>query len=489
MTRGKRTLVGPLVASAARAAAILCGAVTIVSLASPRAAAQKAPARAPFVAEISLDGPIGPAAAEYFDDASKRATAAGADAIVLRLDTPGGLSESMRRIVSRILASRVPVLCYVAPGGARAASAGTYILYACQIAAMAPATHLGAATPVSLGGKTPMPQPQNVGDRGKRGARAGSAAASAADTSVHGTVVVGKAAGDAESNKVLNDAIAYIRSLAQLRGRSTDWAESAVRGAATLTASEAAQNHVIDFVASDATDVLKQASGHQVRVGEQTVTLALANQPVRRYEPNWRSNFLGIITQPTIAYILLLAGLYGLILEAFHPGSLLPGITGVICLLFGMYALQMLPVNYAGLALMTLGVGLLIAEMVTPTIGVIGVGGVIAFVLGSIMLMNTNVPGYSVNLGLIAGIAFGAIVVLGMILWLVMRARRANSGTSDPQMLGTTADLRSATDARGQGWAQINGERWQILSDVPLAAGTRVRVVRRDGLLLWVVPD
>jgi membrane-bound serine protease (ClpP class) len=210
---------------------------------------------------------------------------------------------------------------------------------------------------------------------------------------------------------------------------------------------------------------------------------------VREYAPNWRTNFLDIITNPTIAYVLLLAGIYGLILEAFHPGALLPGIAGVICLLVGMYALQMLPVNYAGLALMALGVGLLIAEMVAPNIGVIGVGGVISFVLGSILLFNTNVPGYAVNLGVIAGIAFGAIAVLAMILWLVMRSRRANHVSSDPQMVGASGQLLQSTDERGEGWAQIYGERWQVLSDVPLPAGTNVRVVRRDGLLLWVIPD
>ncbi len=432
-----------------------------------------------FVAEVSLDGVIGPAAAEYFDDASARATKDGADAIILRLDTPGGLSESMRRIISTIIGSRIPVLCYVAPGGARAASAGTYILYACQIAAMAPATHLGAATPVSLTGSTPMPRPAVLDSVGRPATPLPTAVPAASRAPV----------GDAEANKVLNDAVAYIRSLAQLRGRNADWAEQAVRGASTLTATEAAQAHVIDFVAADAADVLRQASGRQVRVGEQPVTLALESQPVRDYAPNWRTNFLAIITNPTIAFVLLLAGLYGLILEAFHPGAMFPGIAGAICLLIGMYALQMLPVNYAGLALMTLGVGLLIAEMVSPTIGVIGVGGVIAFVLGSVMLMNTNVPGFSVNLGIIAGIAFAGIGVLAMILWLVMRARRVGRTTSDPEMLGAGGVLLGPTNARGEGWARINGERWQVFADSPLAAGSHVRVVRREGLQLWVIPE
>jgi membrane-bound serine protease (ClpP class) len=493
MMRWKKAA-GGAVAHAVVVALAVTMASVLAGLSPSRAWAQTAretqPVRpahaAPFVAEITLDGPIGPAAAEYFDDAANRAVEDGAGAIILRMDTPGGLSESMRRIVARVLGSSVPVLCYVAPGGARAASAGTYILYACQVAAMAPATHLGAATPVALGRSTPMPSPSRPS--GAKPTLPGAVPAMT-DTAQDTTAVATKPVGDAESNKVLNDAVAYIRSLAQLNGRNAEWAEQAVRGAATLTATEAVDRHVVDFVALDAADLLKQASGRQVRVGERTMTLALQSQPVREYAPNWRTNFLGIITNPTIAYVLLLAGIYGLILEAFHPGALLPGIAGVICLLIGMYALQMLPVNYAGLALMALGVGLLIAEMVSPTIGVIGVGGVISFVLGSILLFNTNVPGYAVNLGVIAGIAFGAIAVLAMILWLVMRSRRAHQVSSDPQMVGASGQLLQSTDERGEGWAQIYGERWQVLSDVPLPAGTNVRVVRRDGLLLWVIPD
>ncbi|HET7359103.1 MAG TPA: nodulation protein NfeD [Rhodanobacteraceae bacterium] len=426
--------------------------------------ADGAPAAAPgpgFVAEISLAGPIGPAAAEYFDDAVQRAGDDGATAIVLRLDTPGGLSESMRQIVSRMLALKVPVLAYVAPGGARAASAGTYILYASQIAAMAPATHLGAATPVALGGSTPMPAPAQSSAK----------------------------PGDAEANKVLNDAIAYIRSLAQLRGRNAEWAEQAVRGAATLTAGEAAQKHVIDFVASDVADLLRQADGRQVRVGETTLTLHVAGASVRAYDPDWRSAFLGIITNPTIAYMLLLAGIYGLVLEAFHPGAMLPGIVGGICILVGLYALQMLPVNYAGLALMALGVGLLVAEVFTPTRGALGIGGVVSFVVGSIMLLDTNVPGYAINVGVIGGLAFCAIVLLGLVLYFVMRSRRAHVVSGDQQMLDASGELLGPVEPGGEAQALVQGERWQVRSAVPLPAGARVRVVRREGLLLWVAPE
>jgi len=427
-----------------------------------------------MVAQISLAGPIGPAAAEYFDDASQRATADGARAIVLQLDTPGGLSDSMRQIISSMLACKLPVLVYVAPAGARAASAGTYILYAGQIAAMAPATHLGAATPVKLGGRTPMPLPSTTG----KPASASSAAAEQASP----------ADGDAESQKVLNDAIAYIRSLAQLRGRNAAWAEQAVRGAATLTADEAAQQHVIDFVASDVSDLLARADGRKMLVAGRSVTLQLKGASVRDYPPGARTRFLAIITNPTIAYLLLLGGIFGLLLEALHPGAMLPGIAGAICLLVGLYALQWLPVNYAGLALMALGVGMLVGEAMQPTVGALGVGGLVSFVTGSIMLMNTGVPGYAVNLGIIAGIAVCAAALLGLIVWLVFRSRRAGQFSGDAAIMMDAGALLEPVSADGESWMMLHGERWRVRCTAALPAGAQVRVVRRQGLLLWVEP-
>jgi membrane-bound serine protease (ClpP class) len=425
-----------------------------------------------MVAQISLDGPIGPASAEYFQEAAKRAVDEGAVAIVLRLDTPGGLSESMRQIIANMLACPLPVLVYVAPEGARAASAGTYILYAGQIAAMAPATHLGAATPVVLGRHTPMPLAK-------------------ADRSPAATSSSGKnapLADDAESNKFANDAIAYIRSLAQLRGRNAAWAEQAVRGAETLTADEAVQKQVIDFVATDVDDLLRKADGRTVRVGHGTVKLHLAGASVRDYPPNARTRFLQVITHPTIAYLLLIGGLFGLLLEALHPGAMLPGIVGGISLLVGLYALQLLPVNYAGLALIVLGLGLLIAEAAHPSIGALGVGGVVSFVAGSIMLMDTNVPGYAINVGVIAGIALFAVVLVGVVLWLALHAHRARQVTGDATIVSDTGEVLEPTDATGEGWMMLHGERWRIRSETALSAGAPVRVTRREGLLLWVEP-
>jgi membrane-bound serine protease (ClpP class) len=424
-----------------------------------------------MVARLTLDGPIGPAAAEYFDDASKQAAADGAVAIVLMLDTPGGLSDATRRIIASMLASRLPVLVYVAPDGARAASAGTYILYAAQIAAMAPATHVGAATPVKLDGLTPMPKPDHTP---AVASSIGSAPVASAD--------------EAESHKLLSDSMAYIRSLAQLRGRNVGWAEQAVRGAATLTASEAAQQHVIDFVAKDVADVLAKADGRQVSVGDRSVTLHLAGASVRDYAPGARTHFLATITNPTVAYLLLLAGIFGLLLEALHPGTFLPGIVGGICLLTALYALQLLPVNYAGLALMALGIGLLVAEAVNPNVGALGAGGVVSFVVGSMMLMNTGVPGYAVNPGVIGGIAACAAILLGVIVWLVWRAQGARQVTGDAEMFGDIGTVLQPLKANGEGWMMVRGERWRVRCAVAVAAGAQVRIQRRDGLLLWVVP-
>ena len=448
---------------------VIAGVVLSLAWARPTA---EAPTGEAFVARIQLTGPIGPAAAEYVDSTIAHATDDGAKAIVLQMDTPGGLLESMRDIIAAILASKVPVLGYVAPSGARAASAGTYILYACPIAAMAPATHLGAATPVDIGGHTPMPSPLND-----------AAPASSKSSNKNG----GDASSDAENNKILNDAIATIRSLAQMHGRNATWAEQAVRGAATLTANEAVAQHVVDFMATDTTALLTQADGRTVHVGGTTVTLSLRGLPLRDYPPNWRARFLGVITNPTIAYVLLLAGIYGLILEAFHPGSFYPGVTGGICLLVGLYALQLLPVSYAGLILMLLGIVLLLTEVFVSTAGVLGVGGVIAFVLGSIMLFRTDVPGYAVNLGVIAGMAFCGMVILVLLLRLVMRARRARAFNGDDRMLQDTGELLEAIAAGGEGWARIGGERWRVQSEAALPAGARVRVIGRQGLLLRIM--
>lgn len=433
-----------------------------------------------FVARITFDGAIGPATAEYYRDASRRAVRDGARAIVLELDTPGGLSSAMHAIITDILGSPIPVIGYVAPAGARAASAGTYILYACHIAAMAPATHLGAATPVSLGGRTPMPSPAPLPHPSLPGGGGPAASSSSA----------APAGGGAEAHKVLNDAIAYIRSLAELRHRNAEWAEQAVRGAATLTASQAVAEGVVDYAATDTAALLRQADGRRVMLdGKPAVIAGLAGLPIRDYPMSGRLRFLSVITNPTIAYGLLLAGIWGLVLEGFHPGAILPGTVGAIALLVGLYALHLLPVNYAGLALMALGLGMIIAEVLMPTIGVIGLGGVVAFVIGSVMLFGSHAAGYGVDLGVIAGLAIFAAGVLFLVLGLLVRSRRRRPtiGAGD-ELLGADGVLMEPVVAGGRAWASVHGERWRVECPAALPADARVRVVGRTGLLLSVEP-
>jgi membrane-bound serine protease (ClpP class) len=421
----------------------------------------------PHAALLEIDGPIGPATSAYFDKAQRKAEADGAAVIVLRLDTPGGLDSAMREIVRDILASPIPVIGYVAPGGARAASAGTYILYSTHLAAMAPATNLGAATPIPVGGAWPKNNtPESTDDK------------KTSKPPVPQT--------DAEELKTVNDAVAYIRGLAEQRGRNADWAEQAVRSAASLSAEQALRLKVVDLVAADVPALLQQADGRSVQLAHGAVTLHTAGASVDRYQPDWRNKLLAVLTNPTIAYILLLVGIYGLLLEGYHPGAILPGVTGGIALLLGLYALQMLPVHYAGLALMVLGVGLLVAEMYAPTFGALGVGGIIAFVLGSVLLLDTDVPGYGIDLGVIAGIALSAALLLALILYLILRARRAPVVTGGQGMIGQTVEVLEPF--QDEGWARVHGERWRVRCAVPLAAGARARVTHMDGLLLTVEP-
>lgn len=450
-----------MVRSASLCVAALLGALwTVLAWAAP-----------PRAALLQIEGPIGPATNGYFDKAQARAVAAGVEVIVLRLDTPGGLDSSMRGIIKTILASPVPVIAWVGPGGARAASAGTYILYASHIAAMAPATNLGAATPIPVSGAWPAPRDSKPGDAGK--AADEPSAAPAPQT-------------DAEELKTVNDAGAYIRSLAERRGRNADWAEQAVRSAASLSAGQALKLKVVDLLAEDVPDLLKQIDGRSVQTASGVVTLHTAGATVEKIEPGWRMQLLSVLTNPTIAYVLLLVGIYGLLLEGYHPGAILPGVVGGIALLLALYALQMLPVNYAGLALILLGVALLVAETYATTFGALGFGGIVAFVLGSVLLLDTDMPGFGINLGVIFGIALSAALLLAMTLFLILRARRAPVVTGSNAMIGQVAELLEPLG--GEAWASVLGERWRVRCAVPLPAGARVRITRMDGLLLTVEP-
>lgn len=423
---------------------------------------------------IEIEGPIGPATAGYFQKAHAQALASGAAVVVLRLDTPGGLDTAMRDVIKTILGSPLPIACLVAPGGARAASAGTYILYSCHLAAMAPATNLGAATPVPLGGSWPVGKDQKPEQqKEERG-----------EQRKQGPLAADRQPEDAMARKVINDAVAYIRGLAEKRGRNPDWAEAAVRLGSSLSAEEALKQKVIDLMAEDVPDLLNKIDGRAVSLSSGTVDLKTAGLPIEKLAPDWRMKLLAVITNPTVAYILMLIGIYGLLLEGYHPGAILPGVVGAICLLLAMYAFQVLPINYVGLGLILLGVVLMIAEALAPSFGVLGFGGVAAFVIGSVMLMDIDVPGYGVNTGLIAGIAVSAAAVLAITLFLLWRARRAPLVTGSGGLLGQTAEIIEAME--GEGWAWVAGERWHVRSRVALRAGERTRVTRVDGLTLDV---
>ena len=431
------------------------------------------------VALVTIQDAIGPATSGYFEKAQRRAVESGASLIVLRLDTPGGLDSAMRDIIKVILNSPVPIACFVGPGGARAASAGTYILYACHVAAMAPATNLGAATPIPVGGSSPLPGMPDQKPEKKDGKDAKD---DKAEDESQPEVPL-----DAGQTKAVNDAVAYIRSLAEKRGRNADWAEHAVREGVSLSAERAIEQKVIDLIADDVPALLKKIDGRKVTTTAGEVTLATAGLEVQPIEPDWRMKFLAIITNPTVAYVMLLIGIYGLLLEGYHPGAILPGVVGAICLLLAMFAFQILPVNYVGLALILLGVVLMIAEALAPSFGALGVGGLVAFVFGSIMLMDIEVPGYGVNLGLIFGIAAAGALIMGLTLFLLWRSRRSPVVTGDQTLIGHAVEVSEAIE--GEGWGFIAGERWRVRTSTPLKAGDKPRVRAMDGLTLIVEPD
>ena len=424
------------------------------------------------VTVLTIDGPITPASAAYFEQGLKRSTEHGSRLVVLKLDTPGGLDSSMRDIIKGILASPVPVATFVTPSGARAASAGTYILYASHIAAMAPGTNLGAATPVAIGigggGSEPAPADREKGKAGDK-----DDAASPAHR-------------NALAEKQVNDAAAYIRSLAQLRGRNADWGEKAVREAVSLSAEEAQKLHVVDYVVQDVPALLARINGSQVVVNGTAVTLDSAGADLIAFEPDWRTRLLGVIASPSMALILMMLGIYGLLFEFSHPGLGVPGVVGAISLLLGLFALQMLPVNFAGLGLIALGIGFLVAEVFLPTSGILGLGGVVAFVIGAVILIDTDVPGWGVPISLILALAALSAVFVFAVVRIGLRARFRPVVSGPATLIGAAGEVVEASAMRG--WATVQGEIWQVRSTQPLAAGQRVRVRSVDGATLVVEP-
>jgi membrane-bound serine protease (ClpP class) len=425
------------------------------------------------VVQLSIEGVIGPATDDYIERALESAAQSRAELVVIKMDTPGGLDTAMRGIVKSITNSAVPVASFVAPTGARAASAGTYILYASHIAAMAPGTNLGAATPVQIGGITAPAQSDKEQDKDKA-------------TDDEQAKLPIPAADDAMKTKLVNDAVAYIRGLAQLHGRNEEWAEKSVREGASLPASDALEMKVIDIIATGTGDLLKQLDGREVTVLGEKRTLHTEGLSVRELTPDWRSRFLSVITNPTIAYILMLIGIYGLILEFSNPGAIVPGTIGAISIVIALYAFQLLPVNYAGMGLILLGVGLMVAEAFEPSFGMLGIGGVISFIIGSVILMDTDVPGFGIDISVIIVFALISALIFIIVIGMAIRARRRPVVSGLEELIGGEAIVTDDFDRKGM--VSIHSELWQAISSKPLQKGQLVKVVGVSGLTLEVEP-
>lgn len=417
----------------------------------------------PLAYVLEVKGVVSPAMRDLIGRHLRYAAERNASVMIIQLHTPGGLYNSMQEIIQDILDSPVPVATYVAPAGSHAASAGTYMLYASHIAAMAPSTNIGAATPVQMsddsgGGKQKSPDVPSQGG--------------------------------AMEQKMVNDASAYIRGLAEMRGRNAEWAERAVRNAESLTASEALSKKVIDIIAEDIPTLLDKMDGKVVKMKEgKTMTLKTRGARTETVVPDWRHKLLEVITHPNVALLLMSLGFYGLVYEFANPGALLPGIVGAICLLLGLFALNILPINYAGLALIFIGLALMAGEAITPSFGIMGIGGAVAFFAGAMMLIESDTPDYGVDILVAGSITFVSVAFLSVVLAFVLKAQRRPKVTGVEELTSAVGEILSWS--QGHGEVRVTGEIWKAVSsgDAILQKGDKVRVLSIDGLTLTVEQD
>lgn len=391
-----------------------------------------------------IDSPIGPVTIQRFKYAIENATDSHAQALIIELNTPGGLTESTWEIIRLILASEVPVVMYIAPPGSRAGSAGVYITYACQIAAMAPQTNIGAAHPVGMGGEV-----------------------------------------DSIMNeKITNDAVAKIKTLAKKNGRNVEWAEKAVRESASITEYEASDLHVINFIANNVDDLLDKINGDTVQVLSGEVVLDTKGARVIKIKKGFTNDILEIVSDPNIAYILLAIGMMGLYFEFANPGAIIPGVVGGISLILAFFGMQTLPINYAGLALMILAVILFVLELYITSHGVLAIGGVISLFLGSLMLINSEVPYMQISLAVIIPVVLVTAGFFLFALYFALKAQRRKVTTGDAGLLGETATVKDMTD--GKGTVFVHGEYWQALGTEDFPVGSKVKVIGVEGMFLKV---